>query len=371
MTNQSESQAPLPHDTTLLRSIGWSDHFQRALAAMDAAEGRIARVASVQRGLFLTTDGRDERLSPPAGRLLHARDGDFPVTGDWVLVRDGVVVAVLPRRNMLSRGEAGSRGDRDGAAARAQALAANLDTVFIVCGLDRDFNLRRLERYLTLVYNCGLSPVVVLTKADLHENPEPFREQAEAVALGVPVVLASMRDGRGAEELAAHLGPGRTVAMVGSSGAGKSTLANMLYGDDIRATAAVSAGVGKGRHTTTTRELIRMPQGGLLMDNPGIREIAFFENGDGVDGAFADIRELADACRFADCTHRSEPGCAVLRAVEAGELPLERLESYHKMRREMQYLAERRTKSADRVEKERWQEIARLQRRFKKAGRDD
>ena len=355
-------------DTTALAPLGWSDFFERQLASLDAPRDSVARVVSAQRGMFLVTDGPDEWLCAPAGRLVHT-DRDYPVTGDWVLVRDNVITGVIPRRTLLSRGEAGSRGGRTQAASREQPIAANLDTVFIVCGLDRDYNLRRLERYLTLVHTCALAPVVVLTKADLHPDPLGCGREVEAIAFGVPVILSSTLDNRGREELEAYLGPGRTAAMVGSSGAGKSTLANLLLGSSVQATASISDSVGKGRHTTTVRELIRMPRGGLLMDNPGIREIAFHESGHGMDNAFADIAELAGQCRFADCSHRHEPGCAVRRAVEDGDLPRARLDSYHKMRREMDYLSERSTKSADRVEKERWQTISKLQKDMKKRNR--
>ncbi len=366
MTNHIDAPAKTGRDRTLLGALGWDDFFERGVEGLNARQERIARVIGAQRGLFLTTDGRDELWRPPAGRLLHGENRDYPVTGDCVLVRDAVVSAVIPRRNILSRGEAGSRGGRTGAANREQAIAANLDTVFIVCGLDRDFNLRRLERYMTLVHGCGLNPVVALTKADLHASPESFRQAVENIAFGVPVVLTSMLDGRGRSALEEHLGTGRTAAMIGSSGAGKSTLANMLYGGDIQAVGAVGRGAGKGRHTTTARELIRMPQGGMLMDNPGIREIAFHEDGAGVENAFADIRELSRQCRFADCAHHNEPGCAVLRAVAAGDLTQERLESWRKINREMQYLSARQTKSAARVEKERRQDIARMRKHMKK-----
>ncbi|WP_027182693.1 ribosome small subunit-dependent GTPase A [Desulfovibrio inopinatus] len=345
----------LPH----LQSLGWSDYFDRQLAAINAKQSRVVRVVSVRRNLFLVTDGHNEWLCSPAGKLLHAPDRDYPVTGDWVLVDDTQVTSVIPRKTLLSRGEAGSRFNRTTSARREQAIAANIDTVFIVCGLDRDFNVRRLERYMTLVHNCGVSPVVVLTKSDLHEDPDSFWLDVENIAFGVPVVLTSMLDGRGKNELERYLRQGQTVAMIGSSGAGKSTLANMLYGKDIQSTSEVSDSVGKGRHTTTVRELIRMPQGGMLMDNPGIREIAFYESGHGVESAFADIQDLASMCRFADCSHQQELGCAVLHAVETGELSSSRLESYHKMKREMQYLVERSTKSADRIEKERWKGITR------------
>lgn len=354
-----------PHDSASqdrLRAMGWDAHFQRH-AEHAGGTGTPARVTSVNKDLFHINRGDQEQQATVSGRLRHlARSPDhaepYPVTGDWVLVRDSVIVRVLPRRNALSRGAAGARGKADAAATREQVIAANLDTVFIVCGLDRDFNIRRIERYLTLVYNCGQHPAVVLTKADLHPEPGSCADEAEAVAFGVPVHLVSAHEAAGVLELEQYLGPGRTACMVGSSGAGKSTLLNRLFGRPVQATGAVSHNVGKGRHTTTGRDMVLMPQGGMLIDNPGIREIAFFEDDGGMQNAFADIERLARACRFADCTHRDTPGCRVLEAAASGELPRERLESYYKVRRELDYLGERQAKSADRVEKERWRDVA-------------
>nr|WP_321258804.1 ribosome small subunit-dependent GTPase A [uncultured Pseudodesulfovibrio sp.] len=366
MTDHNELQSNKSFDPTQLGKLGWNTYFDRQLADMDRGNSHIARVISVQRGQFLVTDGHHERLCSVAGRLLHSKDRDYPITGDWILVDDTIITGVIPRKNILSRGEAGSRGHRTRTAKREQPIAANLDTVFIVCGLDRDFNTRRLERYLTLVHNYGLPPVVVLTKADLHENPESFQQDVESIAFGVPVVLTSMEDGRGKAELECYLKQGQTVAMIGSSGAGKSTLANMLHGSDIQATGAVSNSVGKGRHTTTVREIIRMPQGGLLMDNPGIREIAFHEEGSGIENTFADIEELATMCRFANCSHQQEPDCAVLHAVKTGTLLPERLASFRKMQSEMDYISTRRTKSADRIEKERWRGVSQRIKNMKK-----
>ncbi|THB63519.1 MAG: ribosome small subunit-dependent GTPase A [Desulfovibrio sp.] len=360
MNDTTDLSATPSNHPDLLRQLGWSDFFASGLAAMDQTEASVARVFSVQRNGFIVTNGHKEWLCSPAGRLLKQRDREYPVTGDWVVVDSTVITSIIPRKSFLSRGEAGTRHSRAGSATREQAIAANLDTVFIVCGLDRDFNIRRLERYLALVYNCGLSPVIVLTKADQHDAPESFQQETETIATGVAIVLTSMQDNRGTSELESYLGAGQTVAMIGSSGAGKSTLANMLYGSEIQATGEISASVGKGRHTTTVRELIRMPQGGLLMDNPGIREIAFHEGGDGVEQTFADIQELAEACRFSDCSHQHEPGCAVLNAVESGDIEQDRFDSYNKMKREMEFLESRRNKSADRVEKERWQDVAKM-----------
>ncbi len=340
-----------------LRRLGLDEYLESQLELTGILHSNIARVLSVQRNLFLVSNGRDEWLCTPSGRMLH-QEQEYPVTGDWVLVDEGLVKKVFPRKTFLSRGESGARGKNKVVVSREQPIAANINVVFIVCGLDRDYNLRRIERYLALVYNCGINPVVVLTKADLHEYPESFRDEVESIAFGVPVVLTSMMDGSGTDELHSYLGCGQTVAMLGSSGAGKSTLANLLYGSDIQVTAAVSKVVGKGRHTTTTRELIHMPQGGMLMDNPGIREVAFHTDGSGIETVFSDIQELAGLCRFADCSHMIEPGCAVLNAVEKGELTLSRLESYRKMKREMEYVSARSEKSADRIEKERWKDVA-------------
>jgi ribosome biogenesis GTPase / thiamine phosphate phosphatase len=342
-----------------LLQLGWTSHFQAQLESEHNSGTAVpARVIGVRRNGFLVSQGNGERLCTAAGRLDRSSNGLYPVAGDWVLVTDTLISKVLARENALSRGAAGSRGKQRGLPTRQQVIAANLDTVFVVCGLDRDFNLRRIERYLTLVYNCGLNPVVVLTKADLHEAPGAFMEEVETVALAVPVHPVSALDDDGLHPLEAYLAPGQTVTMIGSSGAGKSTLVNRLYGKNVQATGSVSGPVGKGKHTTTTRDLIRMPQGGMVIDNPGIREIALWGDGDGKESAFPEIERLAGACRFSDCSHMQEPGCRVLQAVTDGEISQGRLESFRKMKREMAYLSQRQHKSADRVEKERWKDVA-------------
>lgn len=341
-----------------LARMGWTDHFQTQWEPF-SNDGLVpARVVGVRKNSFRTSDGQRECLATLAGRLKHDADGLYPVTGDWVLMADAVISRVLARKNALSRGASGARDKQDTHPQTGQVMAANLDAVFIVSGLDRDFNLRRIERYLTLVYNCGLNPVIILTKADLHQDPERFVEDVEAVAFGVPIHLVSALDDIGLTELEAYLAPGRTTTMVGSSGAGKSTLVNRLYGESVQRTRAVSAHVGKGQHTTTARDLIVMPQGGMVIDNPGIREIAFWEADDGIEAAFPEIESLGLECRFADCTHTHEPGCRVLEAVHDDDVSRDRLENYRKMKRELEYLSSRQQKSADRVEKERWKEVA-------------
>jgi len=338
--------------------MGWTSHFQKQLDAFSNDGAIPARVVGIARSRFRTSDGQNEWPATLAGRLKHDAQSPVPVTGDWVLLTDTVIVKVLIRKNALSRGASGTRHKQHAQPQREQVIAANLDSVFIVCGLDRDFNLRRIERYVALVYNCGLTPVIVLTKADLHRDPLGYVSEVEAVTLRVPVHLISAWDNTGLNALESYLSPGRTTTLVGSSGAGKSTLLNRLYGRPVQRTGAVSTQVGKGRHTTTSRELIRMPQGGMVIDNPGIREIAFWEVQQGVDAAFPEIDAFSAECRFADCRHTHEPGCRVLAAVEAGEIPADRLENYRKMRREMDYLDHRRHKSSERVEKERWKSVA-------------
>ncbi len=341
-----------------LLKMGWDSHFQTHLDNICNEKVFPARVVGVQKNSFLISQGNSESLATTAGKLNHQKGNLFPVTGDWVLVNDKIISAVLPRKNTLSRGAAGTHGKQGSQPNKEQIIAANLDTVFIVCGLDQDFNIRRLERYLMLVYNCGLTPSIILTKADLHQNPEHYVCEVETVAFEVPVHCISAKDSIGLASLETYLPKGRTIAMVGSSGSGKSTLVNRLSGKTMQVTDIVSESVGKGKHTTTSRSLIMMPQGGMVIDNPGIREIGFWDDGGGLNVAFPEIGNLSNTCRFHDCSHTHEPGCQVLHGVTTGAIRKDRLDSYHKMKRELAYLSDRQTKSADRVEKERWKEVS-------------
>jgi len=341
-----------------LSLLGWNSHFQIHLDTIGNDKIFPARVVGVHKNSFLVRQGNKETLVTIAGRLNYQQDRLFPVIGDWVLISDNVIFDVLPRKNALSRGASGTRGKKEVQSNKEQVIAANLDTVFIVCGLDHDFNIRRIERYLTLVYNCALNPAIVLTKADLHQDPGQYVREIENVAFEVPVHLVSATDSYGLILLEAYLSEGQTIAMIGSSGVGKSTLVNLLYGKDIQSTNIVSQSVGKGKHTTTNRSLILMPQGGMVIDNPGIREIGLWDDGGGLDVTFPEIEKLANSCRFSDCGHIQEPGCQVLHGVRIGTVKQERLDSYQKMKRELSYLSDRQQKSADRVEKERWKSVA-------------
>lgn len=320
-----------------LEELGWGPHFAAAFAPYEARGLLPARVAAQHRGGFelLTEAGRLRGV--PAGGLAA-----LPAVGDWVAAarvareRKAVVEAVLPRRTAFVRSDPWSGEE--------EVVAANVDTAFVVTALGRDFSPRRLERYLAAAHDSGAQPAVILNKADL-DDPEPALAVARAAAPGVAVHALSAKTGAGLDELEPYLAPGHTVALLGSSGVGKSTLANRLAGAEVLRTGAVRTDEG-GRHTTTRRELVKLPGGALLLDTPGLRELQL-SRGD-LDETFPEIAALAPDCRFRDCTHVHEPGCAVLAAIERGELLRERYDSYLKLTAELRELAERRKRLARR-----------------------
>lgn len=338
--NAIGSEGPTQH----LYDLGWSAFFQKQLRSREV-EQPPARVVGVRRNSFLVSQGNGEMPATIAGSLIHDRASSYPAVGDWVLLRDTMITSVLSRKNSLSRKAAGGRNRKNGdVVGQDQLIATNLDVTFIVCGLDRDFNLRRIERYLAMVYNCGITPAVILTKADLHQCPDTFVNEVERIAIGVPIHLVSADGDDALSYLKTFLSPGKTAALIGSSGAGKSTLINRLYGDEIRNTGSVSLSVGKGKHTTTNRELIVLPSGGMLIDNPGIREVAPGAEGTSAESAFPDIDNLALLCRFPNCSHTHEPDCQVLKAVSMGQITSSRLKSYRKIQSERTYFSHREKK---------------------------
>lgn len=351
-----------------LKKLGWNNFFSNQFDKNDNANLKPVRVMGVRKNSFIVSDLQTETLATAAGRLRHdaGKSGLFPVTGDWVLLNDVIITTVLNRKNALSRGAAGTKDSTGGGAVKEQVIAANIDTVFIVCGLDRDFNIRRIERYITLVYNSGARPVIILTKSDLHKDIDDYIDKTESIAFGVPVHPVSSLALTGLDTLKGYLEQGQTIALVGSSGAGKSTLLNNLAEKQLREVREVSTRIGKGVHTTTSRDLFLLPGGGMIIDNPGIREIAFWDNENGVDSSFPEINNLSRQCRFSDCSHMHEPGCAVIQAVHSGTISQARLNSYLKMKRELDYLADRQTKTADTIEKERWKDVSMLIKKLKK-----
>jgi ribosome biogenesis GTPase / thiamine phosphate phosphatase len=355
-------------DAVDLRALGWDERWSAAYAEVTLDGRRPARVVTSQRDLWLVAGltGSSEPIAATlAGRLRFEATGpaDLPAVGDWVAVslsedaQRAVIHAVVPRRSVLGRssGDGSRRGG--GRTAGEQVLAANVNLVAIVAGLDRDFNLRRIERYLAVAWSSGATPLVVLSKADVDDDLAGHRLAAEAVAPGVDVLAVSARTGAGLDALQERLRPGMTAVVVGSSGVGKSTLVNALLGRERQQTQTVREDDARGRHTTTSRELIPLSSGALLIDTPGLRALEIAGAEDGMDNAFADVAELATRCRFGDCRHRDEPGCAVRSAVEAGTLPADRFEAFRKLERELAFEVRKTDPRAAAGERRRWKLI--------------
>jgi ribosome biogenesis GTPase len=338
-----------------LEELGWGPFFAEAwepFAARDLVPARV--VVTHVRDVRVRT-ATAERLAGLAGRLRLASRApeERPAVGDWVALRprEGtgrtLVDAVLPRRTAFVRRAAGDHTVQ-------QVLAANVDTVFLVMGLDRDYNPRRIERALVLAWESGAEPVIVLNKADLCDDVEGRRAEVQSAAPGVPVCTLAAKRSEGLETLVPWLRRGRTVALLGSSGVGKSTIVNRLLGEERFRTREVRESDQRGRHTTTHRELVTIPGGGLLVDTPGLREIQLWATEEGLATAFEDIERLSARCRFRDCAHEAEPNCAVRSAVEEGTLAPERLASFHKLRAELRSLEIREDPERLRAERARW-----------------
>jgi ribosome biogenesis GTPase len=333
-----------------LEQLGWNDQFEAAFESLSSPGQAPARVGQVHKQRYVVHDGTDEHDAVIAGRLhttIRFRE-DYPVVGDWVVIQppqiDGpaVIQSVLPRASAFTRvaptsGGAKSRSEQ----AELQVLAANIDVCFLVSGLDLDFNPSKIERFVTLAWESGASPVVVLNKADLCENVPSAILAAESVSPGLPVLSVSAQTGDGVDELAGHVGPGQTAVFLGSSGVGKSSLINRLFGDDRLRVQEIRAQDGRGRHTTTHRELFLLPSGGLVIDTPGLREVRLSGDVETLEASFADVEALAASCRFSDCGHDSEPGCAVREAIKSGELTSSRYQGYLKQLRELAHLERR------------------------------
>lgn len=341
-----------------LTSLGWDNHFAEHFRPYEEQGFLAGRVASEYKHVYRLYTERGELLAAVSGRFRHqvGERREYPAVGDWVAVsarweeRRATIHGVLPRKSRFSRQAAG-------VVTGEQVVAANVDTVFLVSALDKDFNPRRIERYLTLAWESGASPVILLNKADRCQQVERRVEEVEATAFGVPVHATSSATGQGMEALTPYLTAGRTVALLGSSGVGKSTLVNRLLGREVQRVNEVREDDSRGRHTTSYREMFFLPRGGLIIDTPGMRELQLWDAREGFQEAFADIERLAARCRFSDCRHQHEPGCAVKDALEAGTLDPARFESYEKLQKELAFQKRREDIREQLAEKEKWKKI--------------
>lgn len=322
------------------RLPGFSPRWEALFAPHQGEHVFLARVIRADKGSVLVVCATGVQRATFSTALVKAARGpaDLPAVGDWVAVFAPPDIGVPQVRAVLERSSAIARGD-PGKDAVTQILAANVDVVFLVHPIDAEPNLRRIERELSLVWESGAAPVIVLTKADASSDADAAREAVETVAVGADVLVTSAVQGLGMEAVLSLIAEDRTAVLLGPSGAGKSTLINALLGEDRQATREVRASDGRGRHTTVARELIVLPGGGILIDTPGLRALALTGSEAGIATTFPEIEEAAEGCRFRDCTHKHEPGCAVRAAVESGALPAERLQSYHKLKREAEVAA--------------------------------
>ncbi len=344
---------------------GWNDEFESAFSVYKGPylAGRVASRHKTVCEIFIPGAVVQAGISGALQRI-----GKQPVVGDFVVLLNQpesgsrMIVNILPRRSCLSRG---APGDGSG----EQLIAANIDTIFIVTSAGKDLNLRRLERYLTVVYSSGAIPVILLNKIDLTDNPTSLVEKIQSVAGDVPIIPLSALSKTGLYALSPYLNPGKTAAFIGSSGVGKSTLINAFFDEDIQKTADVREDDEKGRHTTTVRQMFLLPNGAILIDNPGIREIQLGDSAEGLEKAFSEIVHAAHSCRFKDCTHHEEPGCAVLQAVKDGLISEERLASYHRLTEELIFQSKKSEIGLKRLEKEKNKKIALAAKKYRELGK--
>ena len=345
-----------------LTDLGWDGYFEKHFEAYRSQGFSPVRIVRENRELYTAYSESGELSCELSGKFRFniQYKSDFPSVGDWVVAsvlpneNKAVIHSVLPRKSVFSRKIAGEVTDE-------QVVASNIDTVFIVTGLDLNYNLRRIERYLTMAWNSGATPVVLLNKADLCVDEIEARiVEVESVAFGVEVFALSAAADAGLEIFDRYIASGKTVAFLGSSGAGKSTIINRLLGEERLKVGEVSKLGSRGHHTTTSRELILIPSGGIVIDTPGMRELQVWGDDEGLKQVFDEIEEMAKDCRYKDCTHQTEPGCAVLEALQQGRIDPKRLESYFKLRKEFEYIEQRQTMKASEIEKAKKKKISKL-----------
>lgn len=353
-----------------LKPFGWDDGFAVHLSPEDIQNFVVARVTAEHKNAFAVVDGASERRATISGKFFHdiRRSTDMPVVGDWVCLRRdiadaGVIEKIIPRKTMLSRRAPNDRktfgNDKE------QVIVANVDVVFIVSSLNQNFNLSRIERALALVYTSGAMPVILLSKADLADDAPAKIIAVEGIAFGVPIISFSNITGQNIDQIRSYITPGKTVSLIGSSGVGKTSLLNILTGRDEK-TIEIRATDDRGRHATTARSLYVLDNGGMIIDTPGIREMGLVDGTDDLDEMYGDIEELAHACRYTDCSHTNEPGCALLSAIENGTLDERRLKNYFRLQKEQRFIED---KDGARRAKQAWHKsLAKEIRQMKKKG---
>lgn len=342
-----------------LNVIGKNESIEKDFASFKEQGFTLGRVALEHKRMYRVWTENGEPLCEVSGKFTYTASGreDYPAVGDWVVLQErinenrGTIHAILPRSSKFSRKSAGRVTEE-------QIVASNVDTIFLVNSLNEDLNLRRIERYLLLTWESGANPVIILSKSDLCENIDAKMAEVESIALGVPIIAISAFNNSGIEKVEEFLKPGKTIALLGSSGVGKSTITNHLLGKEKQTVQEIRESDDKGKHTTTHREMILLPNGAILIDTPGMRELQLWESNDGVSESFSDVEQLTEICRFRDCKHEKEPGCAVHRAIEMGELSKERLNSYKKLLKELAYLDRKVDKKALSDEKKHWKNIS-------------
>jgi len=344
-----------------LTTFGWNEFFEANFKSYAGQGFTCGRVALEHKDLFRVYTQYGEVFAEISGKLRHEATSrrDLPAVGDWVVIRARpqggrvMIHAVLPRRTTFARKIAGSRTEE-------QIVGTNVDTVFLFTSLNQDFSLRRIERYLLIAWESGAKPVIILSKSDLCDEVAGPMDEMQAVARGVPIHAISVVTGNGLQEIAQYFKRGQTVALLGSSGVGKSTLINHLTGVDLLKVQTVRDGDDRGRHTTTHRELILLPAGGLVLDTPGMRELQLFDGDESLQLVFDDIEALAARCYFSDCRHEDEPRCVVREALVAGTIDSERYQSYEKLQKELKYVARRKDKLLEIGERKKWKKLSRL-----------
>ncbi|OZM58440.1 ribosome small subunit-dependent GTPase A [Lottiidibacillus patelloidae] len=345
-----------------LEKLGWNEKLNEQTKLQE--EQFIGRVIVQQRGQYKILSEAGEFAAKITGKFFHqiVRQEEYPAVGDWVVYTKGEqdseasIHQVLPRKSKFSRKTVGGITEE-------QIVATNIDTIFIVTSLNDDLNLRRIERYILLAWESGANPVIILNKLDLCTDIEEKKRLVEEVAIGVPIIEISALKNQRIENLSTYVKDGQTVALVGSSGVGKSTLINQLIGRDVQDVGGIREDDSRGRHTTTHRELFVIPSGGIIIDTPGMREIQLTDSEDGLSSTFHDIEELAELCRYRDCTHENEPKCAVKNAIDEGTLSADRLQSYRKLQREIHYIARKENQRLQLLEKEKWKKITKSNRK--------